>query len=116
EMFVAFNKNKLQPLQTLTNKKNKKIKNINVQKLATLFTCNDPDAEEISSDDEIYLNQLIEPVVNVHPHEDQINNDDIIQDVIRDLDDDVELQIEVPTTHVIMNDHNDDAAMSVNEE
>ncbi|CAF5056987.1 unnamed protein product, partial [Rotaria sp. Silwood1] len=87
-----------------------------MQKFATLFTCNDPDAEKISSDDEIYLNQLIEPVVNVHHHEDHVNNDDIVQDVIRDLDVDVELQIEVPTTDVIMNDHNDDEAMSVNEE
>ncbi|CAF1275295.1 unnamed protein product [Rotaria sordida] len=68
-----------------------------------------------SSDDEIYLNQLIEPVVNVHPPEDQINNDNIAQDVIRDLDDDanVELQIEEPTIDAIMND-DDDQMNSVN--
>ncbi|CAF3682874.1 unnamed protein product [Rotaria sp. Silwood1] len=60
EMFVAFNSTKLPPLPT---SKNKKIKNINMQKFATLFRCNNPEAEEISSDDEIYLNQLIEPNV-----------------------------------------------------
>ncbi|CAF0945456.1 unnamed protein product [Rotaria sp. Silwood1] len=58
EMLVAFNSIKLPPLST---SKNKKIKNINMQKFATLFRCNDPAAEQISSDDEIYLNQLIEP-------------------------------------------------------
>ncbi|CAF1217693.1 unnamed protein product, partial [Rotaria sordida] len=75
----------------------------------------DSDYELISSDDEIYLNQLIEPVVNVHPPEDQINNDNITQDVIRDLDDDanVELQIEEPTIDAIMND-DDDQMNSVN--
>ncbi|CAF4229901.1 unnamed protein product, partial [Rotaria sordida] len=56
-----------------------------------------------------------EPVVNVHHPGDQINNDDMAQDIIRDLDDDVnvELQIEEPTIDVIMND-DDGQVNSVN--
>ncbi|CAF4821270.1 unnamed protein product [Rotaria sp. Silwood1] len=115
EMFITFQSTRPPPLHQPKSKK--KIKNINVQKLSKIFSSiKDSDYELISSDEEIYLNQLIEPVVNVHPPEDQINNDDIVQDAIRDLDDDVELQIEVPTTDVIVNDHNDAEAMSVNEE
>ncbi|CAF1243187.1 unnamed protein product, partial [Didymodactylos carnosus] len=62
EMFITSRSSKLPPLPapTSTNKKNKKLKNLNVQKLATIFRCNDLDAEEISSDEEIYLHQLIE--------------------------------------------------------
>ncbi|CAF4019763.1 unnamed protein product [Rotaria sordida] len=90
--------------------------NVQYTRYVKIFTSiNDSDYELISSDDEIYLNQLIEPVVNVHPPEDQINNDNIAQDVIRDLDDDanVELQIEEPTIDAIMND-DDDQMNSVN--
>jgi len=108
EMFITFQSTRPPPLRQQKSKK--KIKNINVQKLSKIFTSiNDSDHELISSDDEIYLNQLIEPIANVHHPEDQINNDDIPQDVIRDLDDDVnvELQIEEPKIDVIMNDDND---------
>ncbi|CAF3705411.1 unnamed protein product [Rotaria socialis] len=58
EMFIALNSIKLPPLPT---SKNKKIKNINTQKLNTILRCNDPDVEDISWDDEIYLNQLVKP-------------------------------------------------------
>ncbi|CAF5224469.1 unnamed protein product, partial [Rotaria magnacalcarata] len=58
EMFVAFTSIKLPALPSL---KNRKIKNINMQKLNTILRCNDPDVEDISSDDEIYLNQLVTP-------------------------------------------------------
>ncbi|CAF3978086.1 unnamed protein product, partial [Rotaria magnacalcarata] len=62
ETFVAFHSSKLPPLTTSKNQKNqKKIKNINLQTLTTLLRSNDPDVEDISSDDEIYLNQLNEP-------------------------------------------------------
>ncbi|CAF1435460.1 unnamed protein product [Rotaria sordida] len=112
ETFITFQSTRPPPLRQPKSKK--KIKNINVQKLSKIFTSiNDSDYELISSEDEIYLNQLIEPVVNVHHPGDQINNDDMAQDIIRDLDDDVELQIEVPTTDVIMDDNNDDEVESV---
>ncbi|CAF1520240.1 unnamed protein product [Rotaria sordida] len=51
EIFVAFNSTKLSP-------------------------CNDPDAEEISSDDEIYLNQLIEPNDFKNEQDNNNNNND----------------------------------------
>ncbi|CAF3213957.1 unnamed protein product [Rotaria sp. Silwood2] len=89
KMFVAFNSTKLPPLST---SKNKKIKIINMQKFATLFRCNDPDAEEISSDDEIYLNQLIEPNDFKNGQDNKNNNDDdeiiLVQDQIEPIDDD----------------------------
>jgi hypothetical protein len=112
EIFIRFQSTKLPPLRKPPSRK--KTKNINVQKLSKILTSIDPDLEPISSDDEIYLNQLIEPVVNVHHLEDQINDDDIAQDVIRNIDDDVnvELQIEGPTMEIIMND--DDQMNSVN--
>jgi hypothetical protein len=108
EMFITFQSTRPPPLRQQKSKK--KIKNINVQKLSKIFTSiNDSDYEIIASDDEIYLNQLIEPAVNVHHPEDQINNDNMAQDVIRDLDDDVnvKLQIEEPTIDVIKNDDDD---------
>ncbi|CAF2001705.1 unnamed protein product [Rotaria magnacalcarata] len=61
EMFVTFNSIKLPPLPTSKINRNKKIKSINMQKLTTILRCNDPDVEEISSDDEIFLNQLVKP-------------------------------------------------------
>ncbi|CAF4836740.1 unnamed protein product, partial [Rotaria sp. Silwood2] len=88
KMFVAFNSTKLPPLLTSTTKK-KKTKSINMQKFAILFRGNDPDEEEISSDDEIYLNQVIEP--NDFKHEqdnDNNNNINLLQDQIEPIDDD----------------------------
>ncbi len=111
-MFVAFNSIKLPPLPTTISTK-KKIKNINVQKLSKIFRCSDSDIESVSLDDEIYLNQLIEPVMNDCRLEDQVKNDNVIQDVIQNLDDDVELEVEVPTADVIMDDNNDDGVESV---
>ncbi|CAF3343673.1 unnamed protein product [Rotaria sp. Silwood2] len=114
EMFITFQSKRSPPLRQPKSKN--KIKNINVQKLSKIFTSiNDSDYELISSDDEIYLNQLIEPVVNVYCPRDQIINDDMAQDVIRDLDDNVnvELQIDGPTIDVIMN-NDDDQTNSVN--
>ncbi|CAF2927168.1 unnamed protein product [Rotaria sp. Silwood2] len=105
EMFVAFKSVKLPPLPTTTSTK-KKIKNINVQKLSKILTSIDSDIESISSDDEIYLNQLIEPVTNDYHLEVQVKNND--------ANDDVELQNEVPTTDVIMDDIIDDEVKSVN--
>jgi len=156
-MFITFKSTRPPPLRQPKSKK--KIKDLNVQKLSKIFTSiNDSDYEVISSDDEIYLNQLIEPndfkteqddiidnydgisllqdqiepididyipVINdsepTEPIQQQelepepINNDDIARDVIRDLDDDVvvELQIEEPTIDVIMND-DDDHVKNVN--
>jgi hypothetical protein len=113
EMFIAFNSIKLPPLRTPTSS-TKKIKNINVQKLSKIFKCTDSDIESISSDDEIYLNQLNEPVMNDYHLEDQIKNDNVIQDVIQNLDDEhVELEIELPTADVIMDENNDDGVESV---
>ena len=63
EMFVAFDSVKLPTLSTATSIK-KKINNINAQKLSNILTSTDLDIESISSDDEIYLNQLIELVMN----------------------------------------------------
>ncbi|CAF3242734.1 unnamed protein product [Rotaria sp. Silwood2] len=60
-----------------------------MQEFATLFRCNDPDAEEISSDDEIYLNQLIEP-----------NEIILVQDEIEPIDDDY-----VPVNNNLLNDN-----------
>lgn len=113
EMFIAFNSIKLPPLRTPTSSK-KKIKNINVQKLSKIFKCTDSDIESISSDDEIYLNQLNEPVMNDYHLEDQIKNDNVIQDAIQNLDDEhVELEIELPTADIIMDENNDDGVESV---
>ncbi|CAF4643185.1 unnamed protein product [Rotaria sp. Silwood2] len=89
KMFVAFNSTKLPSLPTSTTKK-KKIKSINMQKFAILFRSNDPDEEEISSDDEIYLNQVIEPNDFKHEQDNDNNNNNInlLQDQIEPIDDD----------------------------
>ncbi|CAF4572447.1 unnamed protein product [Rotaria sp. Silwood2] len=89
KMFVVFNSTKLPPLPTSTTKK-KKIKSINMQKFAILFRGNDPDEEEISSDDEIYLNQVIEPNDFKHEQDNDNNNNNInlLQDQIEPIDDD----------------------------
>ena len=93
-----------QTQSTNANKK-KKIKNLNLQKLSKILTCSDSDIEPISSDDEIYLNRLIDPVLNDCPVEDQVKNYDVTQDVIQKNDDDnVELEIEISTADVTMND------------
>jgi hypothetical protein len=83
-MFRAFNSIKLPSLSATTSTK-KKLKNINVQKLSKILKCLDSDIESISSDDEIYFNQLVEPAKitrtqNVEPIDDdyiQVINDDI---------------------------------------
>ena len=73
------------------------VKNIDMFRLS--------DIEPISSDDEIYLNRLIDPVLNDCPAEDQVKNYDVTQDVIQKNDDDnVELEIEISTADVTMND------------
>ncbi|CAF4703673.1 unnamed protein product [Rotaria sp. Silwood2] len=95
KMFVAFNLTKLPPLPT---SKNKKIKNINMQKFAILFRGNDPDAEEISLDDEIYLNQLIEPNDFKNEQDNNNNNDDV--EII--LEEDPIEPIDIDYTPVIM--------------
>ncbi|CAF1503680.1 unnamed protein product, partial [Rotaria sordida] len=69
-------------------------KNINIQKLSKIFTSiQDPDYELISSDDEIYLNQLIEP--NDYKNEQDNNNNNnnnnnnkinLLQDQIEPID------------------------------
>ncbi|CAF5176887.1 unnamed protein product, partial [Rotaria sp. Silwood1] len=72
DLFTSF---KSLPLPTIhsSHKKNKKLKkNINLQKL---FNINDDDLQPIS-DDEIYLNQLIEPVSNKQPDYEEISNDE----------------------------------------
>ncbi|CAF3330426.1 unnamed protein product [Rotaria socialis] len=77
QMFVAFDSIKLPPLPT---SKNKKIKNINMQTLNTILRCNDPDVEDISSDDEIYFNQLVQcnDVVHVPVNNDALHGDDLL--------------------------------------
>ena len=81
EMFVACDSVKLPTLSTATSIK-KKINNINVQKLSKILTSTDLENQSISSDNEIYLNQLIEPVMNdYHPEEQVKNNDDEMMSV-----------------------------------
>jgi hypothetical protein len=61
EIFIGFESTELPSLPSSISKK--KIKSLNVQKLAKIFKCTDSDIESISDDDdEIYLNQLIGPV------------------------------------------------------
>ncbi|CAF3940867.1 unnamed protein product [Rotaria sp. Silwood1] len=89
EMFITFQSTRPPPLRQLKskNKKNKKSKNINIQQFAALFSCNDPEAEEIPSGDEIYLNQLIEP--NDYRDEQNNNNNNkinLLQDQIERID------------------------------
>lgn len=99
EIFRAFNSVELPPLTTITSTK-KKIKNINTQSLSKILTSIDPDVEPISSDDEIYLHQLIEPVTNDSHPENQVKNNNLINDV--------EINVEVSTTDIIMNDNTDE--------
>ena len=63
----------------------------------------DSEIEPIS-DDEIYLHQLIERVMNEHQGEDQIKQGDVMQDIIQTSNDDnAELQFEAQDD-VIMNE------------
>ncbi|CAF5108669.1 unnamed protein product, partial [Rotaria sp. Silwood1] len=72
ELFTSFNVLPLPKINS-SNKKSKKIKkNINLQKL---FNINADDLQPIS-DDEIYLNQLIEPVTNKQLEYEEISNDE----------------------------------------
>ena len=109
EIFVAFDSVKLPLLATTTSIK-KKSKNINLQKLSTILSFADSDPESISSDDEIYLHQLNEPVMNHNYREEQIHNNYV--------DHDVELQIETPANDVMIidnnNNDNDNEMISVN--
>ncbi len=87
EMFVAFKSTKLPPLPTSTTKK-KKIKNINLNKFSKLLAHNEADLEPISSDEEIYLNQLIKPNDLKIKQDDIIDNDDgisLLQDPIESI-------------------------------
>jgi hypothetical protein len=119
ELFTAF---KSTPPPLLPQKQKKKNKNINTQKfMNALF--NDDDLEPIS-DDEIFFNQIIEPVSIKQPDYEEISIDEqelddklpvndielvIDQDHEFIIDDDVnvELQIEEPKIDVIMNDDGD---------
>ena len=114
EMFITFNAIKLPPLPTTTSTK-KKNKNIYLQKLSKIFKFRDSDFESISSDEEIYLNQLVGPVMNDYHLEDPVQNDDVTHDFIQNLGaGGDELQLEIPTADVIMNDIiNDDGVKSV---
>ncbi|CAF1258658.1 unnamed protein product [Rotaria sordida] len=94
ELFTSFKSPSL-PTNNSSNKKNKK--NINVQKL---FNLNDDEVEPISDDDEIYLNQLIEPVTNKQPEYEEISNDEqemndksLVNDIESIIDEDNELII-----------------------
>ena len=82
----------------------KKIKkNVNNQKFINALFGNG-DLEPIS-DDEIYLNQLVEPAMNDYHLEEPVKNDDVTHDIIQNLDaGGGELQLEIPTADVIMND------------
>jgi len=62
EIFIRFQSTKLPPLRKPPSRK--KTKNINVQKLKKIFENIDSDIEPISSDEEIYLNNLIAPIKN----------------------------------------------------
>ena len=102
ELFIAFDSVKLPRLSTTISKK--KIKNIDVQKVAKIFGSIDSDIEPIS-DDEIYLHQLIEPVMNEHQGEDQIKQGDVMQDIIRTSNDDnAELQLEAQDDAIMTED------------
>ncbi|CAF3863341.1 unnamed protein product [Rotaria sordida] len=88
EMFITFQSTRPPPLRQPKSKKKKK--NINIQKLSKIFTSiQDPDYELISSDDEIYLNQLIEP--NDFRNEQNNDNNDnnkinLLQDQTESID------------------------------
>jgi len=87
-MFITFNAVKLPPLPAITSTK-KKNKNINIQTLSKIFKCTDSDIESISSDEEIYLNQLIEPNDLKNEHGDTNNDNDkinLLQDQIEPID------------------------------
>ncbi|CAF1454661.1 unnamed protein product [Adineta ricciae] len=58
--FTAFEPILPAPLRQSSTKR--KVKNLDVQKLAKIFETIDPDIESISSDDEIYLNQVNQDV------------------------------------------------------
>ncbi|CAF1528746.1 unnamed protein product [Adineta ricciae] len=58
EVFVAFESIELAQLQTTIKKKKKK--NIDVEKLTGIFAVGDSDIEPISSDEEVYLHQIIQ--------------------------------------------------------
>ncbi|CAM4759077.1 unnamed protein product [Rotaria magnacalcarata] len=109
EMFVAFTSIKLPALPSL---KNKKIKNINMQNLATILRCNDPDVEDISSDDEIYLNQMVKPndLVPVPVNNDTLHGPELLvnnHSMVVDVNDDAPT---APTTIRTKHQHRSDAA------
>ncbi|CAF4359068.1 unnamed protein product, partial [Rotaria magnacalcarata] len=109
EMLVAFDSIKLPPLPT---SKNKKIKNINMQNLVTILRCNDPDVEDISSDDEIYLNQMVKPndFVPVPVNNDALHNPELLvnnHSMVVDINDDAPI---APTTIRKKHQHRSDAA------
>ena len=71
EIFIGFKSTELPSLPSSMTKK-KINKNINLQAIEKILRSKDPDLQSISSDDEIYMNQLTGPV-NVS----DINNDNI---------------------------------------
>ena len=104
EMFIALGPVDLsQPPARVKKKKTKK--NIDNNKLPRILTSMETSVESISSDDKIFLHQLIEPVNNEHQGEDQVKPEDVMQDVIQTLDDEnAELQPEAQDD-VLMDAH-----------
>ncbi|CAF1608563.1 unnamed protein product [Adineta ricciae] len=87
-----------QPLAT------KKVKNINVQKLAKSFETTDSDIEPISSDDEIYLNQLTTRIQDNTQHQDHRSIEGLSRNGTGVADENTEFEL----TTAITNDNIDD--------
>lgn len=68
------------PVEATTTSRRKKIKNIDTNKLSKIFAMMDSDAEFISSDEEIYLNQIIESSQHNRnePDDNKENNQELI--------------------------------------
>jgi len=79
EICIEFESINLPPLPVPVRKK--KIKNLNVGKLSRILSNIDPDLESISSDDEIYCDQLLEPISNDRQPESQVEKYDIVGEI-----------------------------------
>jgi hypothetical protein len=104
EMFAAFKSTKLPPLPTSTTKE-KKIKNINLNKFSKLLAHYGSDLESISSDEEIYLNQLMEssePIQQQELNDKEKLNDKQESNVEQDLNNEQQLN----DIEIIINDKN----------
>ncbi|CAF1627055.1 unnamed protein product [Rotaria magnacalcarata] len=83
-----------------------------MQNLATILRCNDPDVEDISSDDEIYLNQMVKPndFVPVPVNNDALHDPELLvnnHSMVVDINDDAPI---APTTIRKKHQHRSDAA------